>query len=152
MKKVAFIFLILISCSKPETIYRIEPELQSYVDLFFSTANDYGKHYSKDNLIVRLTHDLVKLKGGLGVTTLQYENNSLGQRTIEFDYDFWMKSTESVRQTLSLHEFGHAYLGRSHTMDYSLMNINIDRYGWPICPGSVECDHKFLLDELFRNQ
>lgn len=141
--------VILFGCAAPEREFKVEDNLDFYVDNFFTIAEGYGKRFQKDNLIIKLTHDLVKTKNGLGVTTLEYCNKQLGQRTIEFDYDYWINATESKRETLSLHEFGHAYLGRGHTTGYSIMNVNISRGGWPLCYGK-ECDHKFLLDELFR--
>ena len=144
------IFLsILFGCTSPEKEFKIEDNLQPYVDNFFTIAEQHGRRFQKDNLIIKLTHDLVTTKKGLGVTTLRYVGKQLGQRTIEFDYDFWIHATESQHETLSLHEFGHAYLYRVHTDGYSIMNVNISRGGWPQCAGQ-ECDHKFLLDELFK--
>ena len=147
--KTAFLALLclLASCSPPDLVYRVEPDLQPYANYFFETAAQYGKTFERQNLVLRITPGLVKSKGGLGVTTFHRD----GQRTIEFDSAFWASSSESVRQVLALHEFGHGFLGRSHNQGYSIMNIKISPFGWPQCEGS-ECDHKFLLDELFRNE
>ncbi len=150
MKKIILVFL-LFGCSQQERIFKIEDNLQSYVDNFFAISGQYGYVFQRDNLIIKTTHDLVDIKGGWGATTLNYRNGKLGQRIIEFDYDFWMKATESQRETLSLHEFGHAYLNRQHTTGYSLMNVSISPVGWPKCSGG-ECKHEFLLEELFRDR
>lgn len=149
MKKL--LLLLLLGCSQPVKYYSIEESLKPYIDNLFLTTSKNGYTIAKDNLTVMLTHELVKSKGGLGVTTLHYVNGVLGQRTIEFDYDFWINASESQRQTISLHEFGHAYFDRKHSEGYSIMNVNISRSGWPQCAGS-ECDHQFLISELFKNK
>lgn len=148
MKKLIFFLLLITSCSELNTVYKIAPELQPYLDDFYLIAQERGKSFGRDNLIFKLTHDLTKTKGGLGVTTIHREGNQLGQRTIELDYDYWMKATKGEKQILTLHEFGHCFLGRVHNSGYSIMNITMN--DWPKCSSAGECDHKFLLDELCR--
>ncbi len=77
-----------------------------------------------------------------GLTTLR---NNGGQRQIEFDQKFWNESNQGIREVLTLHEFGHAFLGRIHTTEFSIMNPQMGNKGWP-----EGVDHKILLDELFK--
>lgn len=150
MRIVIIFAILLINCSN-DVVCRIQPELKNYLLYADSLSIRYNKHFKYSNIVLKLTHDLSITKHSLGLTTL-IEN---GQRTIQFDYDFWINSDNSVRQVLFLHEFGHAFLKRNHSNGYSIMNTDIADKGWPVCSvigfEKIECDHTILLNELFLN-
>lgn len=150
MKKHAAIFaLFFVSCYDTSNEYKIDPELVKYANNFYEIAsNKYDKTFQKTNLILKLTSGLREQCKCFGLTTLTSHG---GQRTIQFDYDFWRSSSESVRETLSLHEFGHGFLGRvQHSEGNSLMNPKISATGWPTNFYRIDFDHNILLDELFK--
>jgi len=153
MKTIGRIFPLILfilaigGCTKPETIYKVEPDLNPYLQKFYDIASTYGRQWNRGNLIMKLTTGLSKSQNVIGLTTKIQD----GQMTIEFDQDFWLNSSESIKEVLMYHECGHAFLNRIHTQTYSIMNIKYGATGWPICYNQ-ECDHKFLLDELFKPQ
>lgn len=147
MRYLIFTLIILTTaCSHNENQFVVEDNLESYVDNFFNIAQLKGKRFTKDNLIIKLTHDLAKSTGYIGATVVPFHSDgSLAQRVIQFDYDYWIKASESQKESLSLHEFGHGYLYRQHTTNYSIMNIKVSQ------DGIVTSDKQVLIDELFKN-
>lgn len=149
MKKIIyFILFIFVGCNHvDENLYNVDPLIQPYLDNFYSIASSkYGDNFNRTNLLIMVEYGLADQFNSDGLTTLRSNG---GQRQIEFDLDFWQSASESERQVLTLHEFGHAFLGRIHTNDFSIMNPKMGNKGWPLC-NTQECDHKILLDELFR--
>lgn len=151
MKKTILILIAAFtsSCYSPinDTQYKIDPMAQPYLDQFYQIADSYQKHFDCSNLLIIVQYGLADQLHCDGLTTLRSNG---GQRQIEFDYEFWVESSESIKQVLTLHEFGHAFLGRVHTTDYSIMNPQMGNKGWPLINGK-EVDHKILLNELFAN-
>lgn len=142
MKKI-LCFFILTGCYSPitDTQYKIDPIIQPYLDHFYSISESYGKSLNHSNLIISIEYGLAKQFQCDGLTTLRTNG---GQRQIEFDQEFWNESTQEIREVLTLHEFGHAFLGRIHTTTFSIMNPKMGNKGWP------DNNHKILLDELFK--
>jgi len=147
MRHLVFVF-VLAACSS-DRVYNVQDGLQSYLDNAFSISTNYRKEFSYENIILKLTLDLVKNEKCYGKTT----HTKDGQRIMEFDYNHWLTTSESKRQTLFLHEFGHCFLLKGHNSRLSLMNPDITNKGWPICKyvGSdeIDCDHTELINELF---
>ncbi len=141
MKKLTILFLLL-GCQQ-ETQYRVDPMIKPYLENFYEIASSHGINFDRSNLVIITEYGLNSQLHYVGLTTIQSNG---GQRQIEFDLEFWEKSDESVREVLTLHEFGHAFLGRSHNTGFSIMNPSIGATGWP-----KNTDHKFLLDELFKH-
>lgn len=149
MKYLAILLLlILISSCSSDTEYSVQPELLPYLEMFDSIAVVRKVHPNYSNLVMKLTPNLAINKHCIGLTTLIER----GQRTIQFDYDFWVKSNRGVREVLALHEFGHAFLHRTHNSRLSIMNVQLANKGWPKCTTNIDCDHKVYINELFEGQ
>lgn len=143
------IVVSLISCSESTTHY-IQPDLNKYLEYFDSLAILHGKRFDYSNLILKTTPNLSANKKSIGLTTLVRH----GQRTIQFDFDWWASANESKRQVLFLHEFGHGFLHKQHTNTYSIMNTDLADKGWPVCSINTDgsennCHNQELIDNLF---
>lgn len=139
---VAFLSLILFSCHFDPTIdYRIDPILKPYVDKFFQEAEKRNKYYPKQNLIMDLYKGLQE-KGAWGRST-----NYGKQRVIFIDYDHFYFNHDNGypfrNEATIFHELGHTILGRSHTQERSIMNI--DKCFSDYCYDGDST----LIDELF---
>lgn len=94
---------MIFSCGTEEdkTEDFIEPELQKYVDVFFKEAERRGVEVDDNNLLVIFS----EIEDACGVGNF---------RRVKIDPDCWSGLTENRKESLMLHELGHAVLRRAH--------------------------------------
>jgi Zn-dependent peptidase ImmA (M78 family) len=99
-------------------VYQVDARLERFVVMFHTEAESRGKIITKNNLIIRATPDLLRTEKRLAVT----RGNSGDQILIEVDEDFIVLNDSLYLEFAMMHEFGHAFLKRDHSLNYSVMN------------------------------
>lgn len=101
---------MIFSCSSEENNSSdfIEPELQKYVDVFFKEAEKRGVGVDDNNLQVVFAD--IEEFCGLGYSSF----NNTNIRRVEINPNCWSDMLENQKESLMLHELGHAVLRRSH--------------------------------------
>lgn len=165
MKKAIIFLLILASgCGWEETYYRIDPRLQPYLDSFYSEGEKRGHTFKRENLILRLKKGLYAKDKAYGRTIRNIGMLNGDQIEVQIDEDFYFeKLNEYVRdetglssciESVTFHEFGHAFFRRDHTNTFSLMNNTTAStcMGWNgfTYNGVYHDQRKKLIDELFN--
>jgi hypothetical protein len=132
-------FVVLFSSCEEETVYKVDTELQPYVDSFYQEASDRGKNFSKDNLIVALRND-VQAYTNIG--------NGEGQKYIYF--------SQSAFNTLSANQIEYEifsglsviYLGKNlEAAIKGMPEFEDAEYGQSVYS---EDTREEILDELFK--
>jgi hypothetical protein len=113
------VLLLTIGCDNDETIvYQVDPRLEKYVQLFYSEAAKHNKSIPKNNLIILVTKDLLATEEKHAVS----RNTSGDQVKIEVDEALVNGTDTLFLEFAMMHEFGHGFLRRGHTTEYSIMN------------------------------
>lgn len=109
------------SCKDDVFQYRIQPELQSYMNSFYREANKRGIQVPKANLILEVVDGLRNQpQTPIGVT--QVLNN--GQVTIKIDKQHFDNADTLCIEKTVFHELGHGYFCRkNHIRGISYMDV-----------------------------
>lgn len=144
MKYITFLSLILFSCESYD--YRVQTELQPYVNKFYEEAQKRGITLQRDNLIMTISEDT---KGALGLTKFASNGSSVtSQIYVNINATFFNTKSEQCVESVVFHELGHALLLRKHCDCYgSIMNVDTERH---VCYPANTTSREDLLDELFR--
>ena len=137
------VFVVIAAACANEERYAIEPDLELFVDRFYSEGEARGLIIERENLIVMIKNDLNKIDQAWGLS-----KRKGGQRFVYIDreyYDDMLRGNNLEEiEFLVFHELGHALLGRGHlTGVKSIMNT-----GWTSYYGQ----RKEFIDELFLSQ
>lgn len=112
LKSIAFLISMfaIITCTQEDNKFDdiIDPELQKYVDIFFREAENRGLEMDKNNLQVLFA----EIEDFCGYGYSNYNNTNV--RRVEIDQECWSGMAENQKESLMLHELGHAILNRSH--------------------------------------
>lgn len=141
MKKIiGLILLLVVSCDNFD--YRVDPDVNPYLQKFYSYAKANGVKIDKENLIVKFRDGIMEERGSVAYAVCQVLNRR--QRYIYIDVDYWNSSDDEVRELIVLHECGHIFLCRSHqSYPNSIMKAELNREGWSI-------SKQEMIIELFR--
>lgn len=86
-------FVVVFSSCEEETVYKVDTELQPYVDSFYQEAGDRGKNFSKDNLIVTLRTDVqayTNMGNGDGQKYIYFNESAFGYlEEIQIEYELY---------------------------------------------------------------
>lgn len=118
MKALKFIAILFLITSCEDLViaeYRVDSDLQPYVESFYNEAAKRGVHLKHKSLIVTF-HE--------GRSTTKKRLNKL-VFICRRDFDHFVKSGDLYSiEGLVAHELGHALLNREHTDAKSLMNYD----------------------------
>jgi hypothetical protein len=167
MKKIAILFITILAfaCEKQAlepNVYKIDKELDFYLQTFISEAKQRGIEIVPENLILTLAPSTEDLCG-------KYSKDKNGQRTVLIVKNgfCWDGVSRQNQEALVFHELGHCFLGRSHRddilpngSDASVMNSK--SYGpYEPCPYDFGQDNEkcnktyrraYYVDELFDSK
>jgi hypothetical protein len=153
--------------SATQSVYRIEPKLQTYLDLFVSEGRQRGVDLVLKNLIIEFGKNTDE---GICGTCRQTPSDPDLQRTIIIDTSgiCWSEVTEDAREALVFHELGHCLLKRLTHKNATLPNGDLasvmngqgDMGVYGVCSYDIggsngnDCDKRYrrsyYLDELFN--
>jgi hypothetical protein len=138
------LFTIVVSCSVDDVVvYQVDPRLEHYVGKFFEEGRQRGKNFPKNNLIIKVTRNLLATENRLAVN----RGTEGKQILIEIDEGFVSNNDSLYIEYAMMHEFGHGFLKREHTLSYSIMNpVRKSLSGYRKNPQ----ERNRLLDELFK--
>lgn len=140
MKNYLFCLLVLVAtaCNEDnEIVYSVDPELQPYVNTFYTEAAERNVVIPK-NLIAE-----IKAVQSAAQVDTQYGQNYLYFDPINLDY-YVQNAGERFIEAHIYNRLGGLFLKRSPSTEYSFMNPEV-RYG-----GYNPDDKEALFDELFQ--
>jgi hypothetical protein len=140
-----FFFLLFFSCQKEsDSIQKIDPPFQEYIDRFAKEASSRGVNVNLQSLVVTFS-DTLQNYCGYGVS------NSV---QISSRVNCWQNQTDANKEILMFHELGHAILHRSHDNsilsngDYKTMMLDGNQFS--LYSEDTPERRKYYLDELFN--
>ncbi|WP_341227590.1 putative metallopeptidase [uncultured Arcticibacterium sp.] len=117
MKRLLSFFLLLVSlgCEKEALVfeYRINDSLKTYVNTFYTEAENRGLKLQRENLIVDFVDSLEEDRCG---QCERPAGNMEQQRRvlISLTSDCWSQEPQQNKEALVFHELGHCLLNREH--------------------------------------
>lgn len=147
MKLIISLSLFLISCSEHYE-YSVDARLVTYVNKFYTEANNRGVNPQKSNLKVSLGY--IADNEGLTKYSTNWRGDVSSQIYVWINEDKFNDFNDTNPlwiESLVFHELGHGLLLRHHCDCKSIMNVTTENYR------AYKYDsllRKELLDELFH--
>lgn len=147
---IIIIGLIIGSCSKENEAKIIEAELQAYIDLFTSEAEEREVEIDLSEINLGAYIKNIEENGTIG----QCISYSDGSKDIVIDERNWDRLDELEKEYVVFHELGHCVLNRSHNNmeDSNGLCQSIMQSGEGQCQSHYDMTNRNqLLEELFKN-
>ena len=151
MNKWIFILCLFIlgSCAK-EYGYDVDPELQSYFQLFEQEAEARGQSVDLEAAGIGGIIEFIMDNSTVG----QCQTSDEGNKRVFIDKAFWEDYDNLEKEFIVFHELGHCYLLREHDNSTNFNNTckSIMQSGVSGCKNNYkQSTRKEYLDELFNN-
>lgn len=134
------IVLSLFSCAEKQKTFRITPVFRPYYDEFIHLANQNGKLWHVDDLVMTFITRFENEKEAGQCQTFDDSRTPI----IVISRMHWNELKECQRVNLIFHELGHCLLNRGHVNKLSFMYPSL------LSESQCELNEDYLKQEMFK--